>query len=279
MRKLYVPYWLFDCEASGNITYDAEIEDTNEEGEWEVTTTKHYIVHRAGNMQFENIPVDGSEKMDDKISESLEPYDLSKAVAFQPAVLAGAMADHADVNAEACKKRAIDRAETSLSCALQDTVHGYTRVSERRSRINVEGKKVTPVLLPVWLITTNKEGKTYTFAINGQTGKLTCNVPTAIGKAFLWSIGVFGGVFGLGALALYLLNALEQDMLLIAGGLALFITIGVVGTMIGNLKQAAKESGASKYTSEEGLELTYESDHYSHTKTTRRKIEKKEESA
>ena len=60
---------------------------------------------------------------------------------------------------------------------LRDTVTGYDEVSERSKRDETEGGRATPALLPVWLMTTVKEGKTYTFAINGQTGKLTCDVP------------------------------------------------------------------------------------------------------
>ena len=177
MRRLYVPYWLFDCEARGDIVYDAQTTTTEQEGEWEVSRTRHYLVRRRGQMSFENIPVDGSVKLDDKITESLEPYDLSAAIPFQSAVLAGAMADHADAESDACEKRAVERVEHSVEETLRDTVTGYDEVSERSKRIETEGGRATPALLPVWLMTTVKEGKTYTFAINGQTGKLTCDVP------------------------------------------------------------------------------------------------------
>ncbi|MBE5811643.1 MAG: hypothetical protein E7318_12030 [Clostridiales bacterium] len=274
MRKLFVPCWLFDCEARGSVVYDAEKESSYTDGDEEVTEVEHYIVRRGGSMSFENIPVDGSVKMDDKISESLEPYNLTKAVAFTPAVLSGAMADHADVDADACEARAVNRATGSFKSALQDTIDGYTSISEKSSSVHVAGSKVTPVLLPVWLITTVKDGKTYTFAINGQTGRLTCNVPTAKGKAFLWGAVSFAGVLGLTALILHLTRALGSGTLLMAAIFALFVTIGIVGTMIGKLKQATTQSGASGYACEGGLNLTIESDSYRYTKQERKKIEK-----
>lgn len=275
MRKLFVPYWLFDCEAHGSVVYDAEKESSYTEGDEEVTEVEHYTVRRGGSMSFENIPVDGSVKMDDKITESLEPYDLTKAVAFTPAVLSGAMADHADVDADACEARAVNRATGSFKSALADTIDGYTSLSEKSSSVHVAGSKVTPVLLPVWLITTVKDGKTYTFAINGQTGRLTCNVPTAKGKAFLWGAVSFAGVLGLTALILHLTKALGSGTLLMAAIFALFVTIGIVGTMIGKLKQATAQSGASRYACEDGLNLTLESDSYQYTKKDRKKIEEK----
>lgn len=213
MRKLYVPYWLFDCDADADIVFDAEKSDTRREGDYEVTRTRHYMVRRAGKMGFDGIPVDASTKLDDKIGESLEPYDMSAAVEFQPAVLAGAMADRADVNAEKCEQRAVERVKTSTEQAMRDTVVGYDLVNVRHRSIKSTGGKATPVLLPVWLITTEKlekgQKKVYTFAINGQTGELTCDVPADMGKSAGWFFGIFAGICAVGYGLLVLLNALE----------------------------------------------------------------------
>lgn len=272
MRKLFVPYWLFDCEAEGDVVYEAEKEHTRRDGEWVETTTEHYIVRRAGRMGFASIPVDGSAKMDDRITESLEPYDLTLAVPFQPTVLSGAMADHADVDADACEKRAVERVERSIGNALRSTVHGFTRVQERSRRISSTGGRVTPVLLPVWLITTKKDDKTYTFAINGQTGEMTCDVPTDKSKAFLWGAGAFAGAFGVASLALYLLKMLGSGTLLIAGLASLIVALITVGSLIGQLRQAASKATASEY-SDGGCQLTVQYERFLYARKTRRKVE------
>ena len=279
MRKLYVPYWLFDCDAQADIVYDAEKRSTERRGDWEITRTKYYLVRRSGRMGFDSIPVDGSEKLDDRITESLEPYDLSATVPFQPAVLAGAMADHADVDADACEKRAVERVETSVSQAMRDTVNGYSSVSERSRSIHSDNGTATPVLMPVWLITTQKEGKTYTFAINGQTGKLTCDVPADTKKSLLWGGGVFAGVLALAALILALANAIGSGTILIAVIAALIVALVVVGVLKGQLKQAAYESAASNYVRPGSFKLDVKTDHFLYERTERRKIEqpKKEE--
>lgn len=279
MRKLYVPYWLFDCDAQADIVYDAEKRSTERKGDWEITRTKYYLVRRSGRMGFDSIPVDGSEKLDDRITESLEPYDLSAAVPFQPAVLAGAMADHADVDADACEKRAVERVETSVSQAMRDSVTGYSSVSERSRSIHSENGTATPVLMPVWLITTEKEGKTYTFAINGQTGKLTCDVPADTKKSLLWGGGVFAGVLALAALILALADAIGSGTILIAVIAALIVALVVVGVLKGQLKQAAYESAASNYVRPGSFKLDVKTDHFLYERTERRKIEqpKKEE--
>lgn len=273
MRRLYVPYWLFDCEATANIVYDARKEDVRREGDWEITRTEHYIVRRKGSMAFENIPVDASQKLDNRITESLEPYDLSAAVPFQPAVLAGALADHADVNAGECEGRAVERVENSVASAMRATVTGYTDVSERSRNIIAEGGKVTPVLMPVWLITTEKEGATYTFAINGQTGRLTCDVPADKKKSLAWGAGVFAGVFGAGALGLHLAQYLGSGTLLIAAVIAAIAAFAVVGSLTAQLKQAVHRSEASDYVREGSFDLAVRRDHFLYETTKRRKLE------
>ena len=273
IRRLYVPYWLFSCDARADMVYDAEKVRTEQKGEWEITRTKHYLVRRKGGMRFENIPVDGSVKMDNKLTESLEPYDLSAAIPFQSAILAGAMADHADVDCDACEKRAVERVERSVEQAMLDTVRDYDTVSERSRRIVTERGGATPALLPVWLMTTVKEGKTYTFAVNGQTGKLTCDVPADKKKSLLWGGGVFAGVFGVAALILALMEALGSGSLLICAVLAAIIALAVVGALKGQLMQAAQQSAAGGYIRDGSFRLDMNADHFLYESTTKRKIE------
>jgi len=273
MRRLYVPYWMFDCGAYGDVVYDAQKRHVRRMGEWEITDTDHYAVHRAGGMQFEHIPVDGSEKLDNMITESLEPYDMSTAVPFQPAVLAGAMADHADVDAEACVDRVKERVSRSMEDALRSTVGGYTSVTVRSRNIHTENGRATPVLMPVWLITTEKEDKVYTFAINGQTGKLTCDVPADAKKSLLWGVGAFAVVFLLAAIAMAAMGMLDGFGMGMAGMLALLAAFITVAVLKGELKQAGFQSAAASYVREGSFALDVRGDHFLYRTTQRRRIE------
>lgn len=49
-------------------------------------------------------------------------------------------------------------------------------------------------LLPIWLLNVKYKDKLYTFAMNGQTGKMIGDIPVDKGKAFIWWISVFIGV-------------------------------------------------------------------------------------
>ena len=277
MRRLYVPYWLFSCDARADMVYDAEKVRMEQKGEWEITRTKHYLVRRRGRMRFENIPVDGSVRLDNKITESLEPYDLRAAVPFQSAMLAGAMADHADVDCDSCEKRAVERVEHSVDEIMRDSVTDYDTVKVRTRRIHTEDGWAIPALLPVWLMTTVKEGKTYTFAVNGQTGKLTCDVPADKKKSLLWGLGVFAGALGIGALILALTKALGSGSLLICAVVAAILALAVVGAFKGQLKQAAQRSTAHSYILDGSFHLDIHTDHFLYETTTKRKLESNEQ--
>ncbi|MDO5021912.1 MAG: hypothetical protein Q4E07_01065 [Eubacteriales bacterium] len=190
IRKLYVPYWLFTCQAFADISYNASKIRTFTRGNYRITQTLHYLIRRAGTVDFKELPIDSSTKADNEITESLEPYDMGEGLAFTPAILSGAQASRADVSIEESKKRADDRITSSMQSAFRDTILGYSTVVPVSTKINIPEGTATPTLFPIWIITTKKEDKTYTFAINGQTEKLTCDVPISAPKAIGWFLGV-----------------------------------------------------------------------------------------
>ena len=219
IRRLYVPYWLFSCKADANMTYSATRISVHMHGDYEETRTRHYLVRRAGSLNFEGIPVDGSEKLDNRITESLEPFDFAEAIEFTPATLSGSLADRPDVSMDDCFTRANERLHASTREAFRSTVIGFDTVSERSCGVHVENGQAVPVLLPVWLIRTEKDVKgtkvAYTFAINGQTGKLTCDVPFSRGRAVKWFFSLTAAITAGGYALLALLAALG----VVGGGL------------------------------------------------------------
>ena len=99
IKGIYVPFWLFDAHADASVTYDAETVRTWSDSDYNYTETKYYKAYRSGYTDFAAIPVDGSQKVADDLMESIEPYNLSEAVDFQTAYLAGYFADKYDVTA------------------------------------------------------------------------------------------------------------------------------------------------------------------------------------
>ena len=205
IRQLYVPYWLFNCRANADITYNATQVRTYRSGQYRVTKTRHFLVRRAGTLDFQDLPVDASSKMDNKITESIEPYLMNGSIPYTPQTLSGALANRADVSTEESKRRADERIRSSTIDSFRSTVLGYESVVPRSTQIQIPDGKSIPVLFPLWHITTKKDGKTYTFAINGQTGELTCNIPYSKAKFFSWLFGLVGSITLAGFLIFLLL--------------------------------------------------------------------------
>ena len=190
VKGVYVPFWLFDAKADAKMRYRATRVRFWSDRYYNYTATSHYLVLRSGNLGFEGVPVDGSEKMDDTLMESIEPFNLSEAVDFETAYLAGYFADKYDVSAEDSVERANDRVKQSTADAFASTVMGYQSVRPVSTSIRLKDGRARYALYPVWLLNTTWNGKKYTFAMNGQTGKLIGDLPMNK-KAFAgWLFGV-----------------------------------------------------------------------------------------
>ena len=150
-----------------------------------VTETDHFLVHRAGSLEFQKVPVDGASKMPDGHMDAIEPYDYSGLKPFSMSYLPGFLADKYDVSREDSSSRARQRCVSSTENALRDTVLGYSTCVTTGKRVNIHPGAVKYALLPVWLLSTQWQGKNFLFAMNGQTGKLIGDLP--IDKKRLWA--------------------------------------------------------------------------------------------
>ncbi len=201
---LYVPFWLFDCDADARILFDATTVNTWTSGEYRYTKTSHYNATRAGVIGFDRIPADGSSKMDDAYMDAIEPFNYSDMVDFQSAYLAGYLADKYDVDSEASIPRANLRVKNSTEDAFKSTVTGYHSVTIKNSNIHIENGSIKYAMLPVWMLNTKYKGKMYTFAMNGQTGKLVGKLPVDKGRFCAWLFGLFAGFAAVGNVILLL---------------------------------------------------------------------------
>ena len=198
VKGLYVPFWLFDTDTDANIRYRATKVRAWSDSSYNYTETSFYNVLREGSIGFDMVPVDGSSKMPDDLMESIEPYTYSDIVDFQTAYLAGYLADKYDVDAEQSIVRANERIKKSTEDTFAGTVKGYTRVVAEHSNIRLSNGKVKYGLLPVWILNTSWQDKKYTFAMNGQTGKLVGDLPLDRGAFWRWFF-ILTGILGAAA--------------------------------------------------------------------------------
>ena len=160
-----------------------------------VTETHYYDCERFGKAEFNNVPVDGSVKMDDAYMDSIEPYDYDQMKEFSAGYLTGYLADKYDVDAESSAPRADERIKNTMLNELGSTLSVAYEGYEVKDCVVKKGEgAVKYALAPVWILSTKYQGKVYTFMMNGQTGKLVGELPVDKTKLYTYCGGSFIGV-------------------------------------------------------------------------------------
>ena len=190
IQGVYVPFWLYDGRMEARGAYKAEISESHREGDYVVTTTKHFDVARVGDADFVRVPVDGSSKMPDTHMDAIEPFDYSALKPFSTAYLPGFLADRYDEDDKKCAARALGRMKHSAEAALHGTLGGYTSVQTLSEQIDPRTLEPHYALLPVWMLHTRWKEQDFLFAMNGQTGKLIGDLPVDKGRVAAWFAGI-----------------------------------------------------------------------------------------
>lgn len=205
IKGIYVPYWIFDGKASGQMWFNATRVRTWSDINYHYTETSNYKLYRAGKISFSNLPVDASSKVDDNLTQSIEPFDIIDQKDFNTNYLAGYMADKYDIQAEQSKKIADRRVENSMLSSIESTALGFASCIPVSSNVSISEGQQTYVMYPLWLLNIKYKDKQYNFAMNGQTGKFVGNLPTDNSKMFKILALVFIKVAAVSTLVQYLI--------------------------------------------------------------------------
>lgn len=204
---VYVPFWLYNCTYSGPVYYEAYTDRAVREGDYIVTTRSYYDVQRDIKMDFTNIPVDASSRLDDALMDSLEPFLPDDIVPFQMSYLSGFFAERFDKDSDEVRGRADQRMlNSALSIADSGAQGSYTGIVNKGNDLNASPIDAKYVLLPVYTFNVDYKGEKYSFAMNGETGKVVGDVPTDKGRSLLNRWGTFAIVFAIVMLLIMLFS-------------------------------------------------------------------------
>ncbi|MBQ8187080.1 MAG: hypothetical protein IJ037_09475 [Clostridia bacterium] len=190
IQGIYVPFWLFDADADVQLRFKGTKNRIWSDHNYNYTETQFYSVQRGGSMSFAAVPVDSSAKMPDDLMESIEPYDMKDAVDFRTAYLSGYLAEKYGSTADECIPRANERVKKTAQAVFQSQAQGYTTLIPEQTNVQLRNGTVKYVLLPVWILHTKWNDETYTFAMNGQTGKFVGNLPMDKSAYWKWRLGL-----------------------------------------------------------------------------------------
>lgn len=192
---VYVPYWLFDCKADFDYHATGENHLIWSDGDYDYTKTDLFHIHRAGTMDFENIPLDASENMEDALMDALEPFDFTKVEPFDMRYLSGYLAEKYTYEPKDLFERMKDRVSRGIENRASEEGRRYDVVHSVQCNTNYKSDHQAYLLLPVWMLVSNFKGKKYLFAMNGQTGKIVGELPCDTGRSVTWFLLIFVIVF------------------------------------------------------------------------------------
>lgn len=183
---MYVPYWLYDMMAHVRLSAHCTNVSVIRHGDTEVTTTRHYQVERDLTAEYSKVPADASKQMEDGMMDKLEPFFYQDITSFEMPYLAGFMAEKYNYSSDQLADRAGSRIRTYAASLAKDTIRGYASVAVTNEKVDLREEGAQYAMLPVWLLNYRYKDRTYTFALNGQTGKMVGDLPVSRKKMILW---------------------------------------------------------------------------------------------
>ena len=207
MQGLFVPFWLHSMTSRAQANFDCENTSSRRRGDDRVTTHRVYDVYVDAVGTYENIPTDGSKKLDNGLMDALEPFNYSKLTPYNPAYMAGFYSEQPDDEKEATIPRAQQRAIQSMQEQMKQSAGTYNSKKLARFGNQFSNEKASYAMLPVWLLNVTHKDKDYLFAINGDTGKVVGKLPMSISKLLL-TVGASGLAVQIIALIVRLIQTL-----------------------------------------------------------------------
>lgn len=183
---LYVPFWLFSCNARGYLEAEADRVTSWSDSRYHYTKTDTYHVVRDADMDIRHVPIDASLKMDDDMMRAIEPFDYAQMEAFALQYLSGHYADSYDLTPEQAIPQGDGRMDTAVRDVMTGMTGGYTSVRRRRLDVYKRNTAMAYAMLPVWTFQYRYKNKDYAFSINGQTGKINGKLPISPGRVTAW---------------------------------------------------------------------------------------------
>ncbi|MCR5210386.1 MAG: hypothetical protein K6C99_09270 [Lachnospiraceae bacterium] len=194
-RGIYMPYWVYDASAHGDfsVPFTREIRRGSHSYRQVYNCTGHVEADISG------ISFDASSAFSDNVSETIAPYGIRKMQDYDPAFFSGFYADYADVpseiyadDARSCaKERVIDKIAEDPALAGLDRPD----VADIPTLPVVLPRRAKLAYFPVWFMAWRKKDRVAYAVVNGQTGKVSCDLPVDKSRFFLLTLALLIPVY------------------------------------------------------------------------------------
>lgn len=202
IQGVFVPFYLHTVEDSARHVLTGEKISHSRRGDDRVTTHKVYSLHINADGKFDKLPTDAAKGIENELMDALEPFVYKDLKSYNPAYMAGYVAEQKDEELSELQDRAKDRCESGMDDKAREAFANYSAVMIVSKHHDFGEMNSQYVMLPVWILNVKHNGEKYKFAINGQTGKIVGKLPVDWGKFAAVCAGVFAAAEVLSALIL-----------------------------------------------------------------------------
>ncbi len=219
MQGVYIPYFTFDsdlaCDYSGRggryrtVSYTVEVN-----GKKQVrtrTVTDWYPIRGHEERYFDDMPVCASKNADTELLRKIRPFSLKVLHVYNPAYLAGFMAERYSVGLGDGFASVRPQIERDMESYIR-TKAGYDTYSGMTYTHHFRRVRFKHILLPVWISSFTYKEKRYPFMVNGETGKVAGRAPVSPLRVLLAGL-CFAAFFALVILLIALVNAVDAAAL------------------------------------------------------------------
>ena len=193
---IYYPFWVTDADVCANMTARATRVQTWRQGDYRYTKTSKYHISRKGDIHFEDIVTPAITEEDREMLDGILPYPSDSLQEFSMPYLSGFVAKKRNIEKEAVREAVRARMMSYAKTLLTNTISGYATVTPSEPNLLTRVLHWDYTLMPIWLLTYHRKGQTYTYAINGYTGKVWGRFPVS-GK----KLAILGTVVGIATAA------------------------------------------------------------------------------
>ncbi len=182
-RGIYMPYWIYDVE----VVNPAVLKGTKVYRRGDYVYTDTYSLEAEMEAYYGGLSYDASASFDDHFSELIAPFDAHQMVDFNENYISGYYADMQDVDHIVYQEDAEHFLESQVSKALQkDSNFSGLTVAGNNITVRPKGKEDAYLaFFPVWFLSYQKNDRVAYAVVNGQTGKVACDLPVVKWKFFL----------------------------------------------------------------------------------------------
>lgn len=194
VRGIYVPYWVINAKFTESDMLSGYVKKGKR-------SEKRYYL-RSGSVNLKNVPIDGSNMLNDNTSMKLEPFYLEDTRDFDEDYLNGFYSNTSDTSYQDLRESAAFRCHKLFADDAAKTVQAKdVKVEDAIYWVDIQDDPLY-LMMPVWFFTFKYEGKPYTILINGQTGKVVGTMPwvskrlkTIAVSAFVITLIIFAAAF------------------------------------------------------------------------------------